>query len=509
MRDACLIGLDLGTTNAKALLCNAAGGILHVASRRMPVREMAGGRAEYDPEAVWETALAVVREAVLAAPHPRAIRAIAVTSVGEAGVPCGEDGDPVYPVIAWYDPRSAAQADALVARMGERTLYEITGLPGLPIHTVHKLAWLRDNEPEAFRRIRRWYFMSDYAVWRLSGAWVTDPSLACRSRMFDIRRRRWSPEILEAAGVPASILPPVQPSGSPAGRIHPDLARDLGVGMDVVATVGGHDHICASLASGVTRPGDILDSVGTAEALLAAVDTPPPSAVTAQAGFAVGCHVVPNGHYVLGGITMSGGAVEWVSRLTNMPLADLIDSASRVPPGSEGLCFLPHLRGSLSAVVDRFSMAAFLGLRDIHGPAHLGRAVLEGLACEAAVHADALEGIAGRAGVLRVTGGGTRNALWLAIKAAVHNRPLEILATVETAALGAALLGGVAAGVFADAGEAERAGIRIGRRVDPDPALVSAMAARVRIHRELYPAVAPIHHRLRDEAAGVHTREGH
>lgn len=497
MTDAYLVGLDLGTTNAKALLCDASGRALHVASRRMPVRELDGGRAEYDPEALWETALAVLREALGAAPDRRAVRAVAATSVGEAGVPCAEDGQPLYPVIAWFDPRGGPQAEALAARIGDRALYEITGLPGLPIHTVHKLAWLRDSEPDAFRRLRRWYFVADYVLWRLCGAWVTDASLASRSRMYDIRRGRWSPEVLDAAGIPPAVLPPVVPAGSPAGRLRPDVARALGAAPDLLVAVGGHDHICASLAAGVTEPGDILDSMGTAEAMLAAADAPPPPDLTSAAGFAVGRHVVPDRFYLLGGITMSGGAVEWIAHLVGMPLPDLMGRAGRVSAGAEGLCFLPHLRGSLSPVVDRFSMGAFLGVRDVHGPGHFARAVLEGLACEAKANGDALERIAGRAGVMRVTGGGARNALWLEIKAAVLNRPLEVLATAECAALGAALLAGIAAGVFRDAGEAMRAGVRVGARVEPDPALVPAMAARDRLHAGLYAAAAPFHRRLR------------
>ncbi len=155
MTRAYLIGLDLGTTNTKALLCDDEGRIIHIASRRLPVREAGGGQAEYDPGALWEAAIAVLREAVRAAPDAGAVRAIAATSVGEAGVPCAEGGEPLYPVIAWFDPRSAPQAEALVARIGAATLYEITGLPGLPIHTVHKLAWLRYHEPDVFSPIRR------------------------------------------------------------------------------------------------------------------------------------------------------------------------------------------------------------------------------------------------------------------------------------------------------------------------------------------------------------------
>jgi len=506
--DAYLIGLDLGTTNAKALVCDTAGQIIRVASRRMPLRELDGGWAEYDPGKVWETAAAVLRDAVGNLPDARAVRAIAVTSMGEAGVPCAEDGTPLYPAIAWFDTRSAPQAQALLARMSARALYEITGVPSQPIHTVHKLAWLHDNEPDVFRRLRRWYFIADYAVWRLCGAWGTDPSLASRSRMFDIRRRRWALEILDAAQIPARILPPVVPSGSPAGRLLPDVARDLGMPPDVLVAVGGHDHICAALASGVAEPGDILDSIGTAEALLAAAETPPPADVTLAAGFAVGCHVVADRFYVLGGIVMSGGAVEWIARLAGTPLPDLVDQASQISPGADGLCFLAHLRGSLSPVVDPLAAGAFLGLRDVHGPAHLARAVLEGLACEAKVNVDALEGVVGRAGVMRVTGGGARLPMWLGIKAAVLDRPLEVLATAECAALGAALLAGMARGVFADAADAMRTGVRIGTRVDPDPALARVMANRARIYRDLYATVRPIHRRLRAGAARGARMEG-
>jgi xylulokinase len=506
--EAYLIGLDLGTTNCKALACDETGRIVHIASRPAPLRQTEDGRAEYDPEALWEAAVAVLREAAGALPQVSALRAIAVTSVGEAGVPCGEGGDALYPIIAWFDTRSAPQAASLEARMGVRALYRITGLPPQPIPTVHKLAWLRETAPEIFRRVRRWYFVADYAVSRLCGEWVTDASLASRSRAFDIRRRRWAPEILDAAQIPEAILPPVAPSGSPAGRLRPTVAHLLGVPADVLVGVGGHDHICAALAGGVTEPGDILDSMGTAEALLAAADTPPPPEVSEAAGFAVGCHVAPNRVYLLGGIQMSGGSVDWVTRLLSVERDDLMAQASHVPPGAEGLCFLPHLRGSLSPVADPLSRGAFLGLRDVHGPAHLARAVLEGLAFEAKVNVDALERVVGGPGVMRVTGGGARLHLWLTLKAAVYNRPLEILATTECAALGAALLAGVAAGVFRDAAEAMRAGLRVGTRIEPDPRLAEIMAAREPIYRDLYRTVTPLHHRLRADLSDAARGEG-
>lgn len=498
MERSYLIGVDLGTTNGKALLCDSSGEVVHVASRRMPLRQTPDGRAEYDPRGLWAVALDVLRETAGAIPPGGVLRGIAVTSVGEAGVPCSEGGDPLYPVIAWFDARSTPQAAALEARLGSDLLYRITGLPSQPIHTVHKLAWLRDHEPELFRRMRRWCFVADYVVWRLSGAWVTDPSLASRSRAFDIRERRWSQPVLEAAGIPAEVLPPVAPAGSVAGPLRPEVARELGVTAEVVVAVGGHDHICASLAGGVTEPGDILDSLGTAEALLAATAAPPPPEVTAPAGFAVGCHVVPGRYYLLGGIVMGGGAIEWVAQLTRTPVEELMDGAARVPPGADGVCFLPHLRGSLSPVVDPASRGALLGLRDVHTPAHVARAVLEGLAWEARLNVDALERIIGRAGVLRVTGGGLRVPLWLAIKAAAFARPLEVLATAECAALGAAMLAGMGAGVFGSVMDAMRAAVRIGARVEPDPELSAAMASRLTVHARLYPAVAPIHRSLSD-----------
>jgi len=481
-----LAGVDVGTTSVKAAVFDPAGRPVASAAVPTPTRSSAPGRAEYDPEALWQAAATALRRAVGSLPDADDVAGVAVASMAEAGVAIDRDGVPVAPIVAWYDRRSAAQGHRLVAAVGAERLRALTGLPPQPIYGICKIMWLAENAPEPFARAHTWLNVADYIAYRLSDERATDFSLATRTGALDLRARRWSGEVLDAAGIPVSLFPTLVASGTALGRVTSQAADETGLPPHTVVGAGGHDHICGSLAAGVVDPGRALDSIGTAESLLLPLAAP----LATDDGtprFSQGIHVAGDRSYAAAGIHAGGASIDWVLRLlAGAEDADaLLSEAAAVPAGARGVVFAPHV--GAPGVVDG-KAGALIGLTPDIDRATVVRAVMEGLAV---VANDLLDRLVEQAALasrpeVRVIGGGARNALLLSIKAAVAGRPLHRLQVREATSLGAALLGGVAAGTFPDATTAA-AGIEMDlREVAPDAADYDAPARRVRALRDLF-----------------------
>ena len=509
-----LVGLDAGTGRIRALAFEPDGGaVVAEAGEPTPIVQPRPGWAHHEPEALWRAAASALRAlAAKLGDSARRVAGIAVASVGETGVPLDGRDEPTHPAIAWFDARTRDQLDRLLATVGADRLHALTGLAPDPTFGLCKLLWLRENEPEAFGRTRRWLHVSDYLAWRLSGVGATDYSLASRTLALDLRGLRWADEFLAEQGVPAGLFAPLAPSGTRLGGVTAEAARATGLPEGCAVGVGGHDHICGALAVGALEPGVLLDSMGTAEALTLAIDRPSADPVLGRRGYSQGAVGVPGRRpvfYVFGGLLTSGACVEWFRRLVgggDVPYAELIAEAEAVPPGSHGTYFLPAMGVRVSPDPDPAARGAFLGLAADAGRGMLFRAVLEGLAYEARAVVDVLREVPDLPEVraVRAIGGNTRNALLLRIKAAAYGRPLAVVETAEASSLGAALLGGLAAGVFPDLPAALAALRPAEREVGPDPAWAAAYDARYRgVYRGAYARLRPLHEAAREvEARG-------
>lgn len=500
MSDPLLIGVDVGTTSIKAIAFDRRGQIHTQAAAPTPTHHPRPGWAYHEPDALWQTVVSLLRDLVDRLETPRAVTGLAVTSVGEAGVPLDASGDPTYDSIAWFDTRSAPQAQWLDQTVGGRHVFAITGLSLQPIFSLCKLLWLRDHAADAFARTMRWLNMADYIAYRLCGVQATDFSLASRTLALDIRGFRWSADLLAAVGLPPDLFAPLQVSGAPLGCLLPEVAAATGLPRHTQVAVGGHDHVCGALALGVTDPGMALNSVGTTEALFLPVERALDDPRLGEQGFAQGLHVDGRHAYLMGGLFTAGAAVDWF-RATCAPGADyapLIAEAEQIPPGSLGVCFLPHLRLANPPDLDPQSRGAFVGLHTDVTRGALYRALLEGLACEVRHVLEPLQSYSGAPiHSLLATGGGTRNALSLRIKAAVLNQTIHVSHMDEATALGAAVLAGLGAGVYPHLAAALEEVRQPQTPIAPDPALVDLYARLYdEVYRHLYATLRPLHHAL-------------
>jgi sugar (pentulose or hexulose) kinase len=449
-----LLGLDIGTTHCKAGLFDPEGRALRIASRPMAVHRALDGTQSFDPGELWVSAAAVIAEAVADAPDP--VRAIGIASMAETGLLVDRaSGLPRSAVIPWFDRSAQPQAEALARHADPLALFITYGLQPSYKCSFAKLLWLQAQGADLAGAT--WLGASEYVVLRLTGACGTDYSLAGRTCAFDIANKRWDADALAARQLPPDIFPPAALAGTPLGTVQPEWAA-LGLPPGVPVAIGGHDHVCGALAVGAVTPGRVFDSMGTAEALLGAFPERPLTADDYRSGLMTGCHVLPGHMYWMGGLSTSGGALEWLrAQLSPEPLSyeDLLALLESAPPEPTGILFFPYLLGSDSPHRDPALRAAWIGLRRHHTRADLARAVVEGVAYELELGRRAGEQITGQPiERLAVAGGGTRNPTWMQVKADISGCHLDLAPQPETTLLGAALLAGSGAGVFGSVEEA-------------------------------------------------------
>jgi xylulokinase len=471
-----LVGLDVGTTGVKALAVSPNGDVLGSAEETYPLSTPKPGWAEQDPDDWWRAS-----EAALAALD--ASRAVGIGLSGQMHglVALDERGSVLRPAILWNDQRTAAECAAIEERVGLRRLVELTGNRALTGFTAPKLLWLRRHESETYARIAHVLLPKDYVRLQLTGERAIDAADASGTLLFDVARRRWSGEVLDALEVPAEWLPLALESPAVSGR--------TSAGVPVAAGAG--DQAAGALGVGVDRPGPLSIVLGTSGVVFAAL---PGFAADPDGRVHSFCHAVPDGWHAMGVMLSAAGSLRWLrdAAAPDEPFTTLIAEAERWPPGAEGLVFLPYLAGERTPHVDAGARGAFVGLSLRHDRGALTRAVLEGVAFALRDSLELLRELGVEPRSARVSGGGARSELWLRIVASVLGVPLERTAAEEGAAYGAALLGGVAAGVFADVHEAVEATVRVTRTVEPEPAWTEAYAAGYDRFRALYPALRPL-----------------
>jgi xylulokinase len=467
-----LVGLDVGTTGVKALALSPEGDVLARAEKGYGLSTPHPGWAEQDPEDWWQAAA-------------RALAALGgePTAIGLSGQMHGlvvlDDQDRVLrPAILWNDQRTEAECAEIEERIGLARLIQLTGNRALTGFTAPKLLWLRRHEPETYARIAHVLLPKDYVRLRLTGERVIDVADASGTLLFDVAHRRWSEEMLEALEVDPDWLPRVLES--------PDVSGETQSGVPVAAGAG--DQAAAALGAGVDRPGPISVVLGTSGVVFAAL---PAFAADPQARVHAFCHAVPGGWHAMGVMLSAAGSLRWLRDVLGGANGydELTAAADEWPPTAEGLTFLPYLAGERTPHADPHARGALAGLTLRHDRGALVRAVLEGVAYGLRDSLELLRelGVDPQSG--RVSGGGSRSELWLRILASVLDLPLQRTAADEGSAYGAALLGGVAAGVFRDVHEAVATCVRVLDTVDPDPQWYPAYEDGYRRFRLLYPAL--------------------
>lgn len=487
-----LLGIDVATTGAKALLINEKGTVISSATAGYPLYTPQPLWSEQSP-ADWWSGVVICVQRVLAqcGMDPSEVAAVGLTGQMHGLVLLDAAGQVLRPAILWNDQRTAAECDLITEAVGSTRLLTLTGNPALPGFTAPKLLWVRRHQPEIYARIAHILLPKDYVRYRLTGDYATDMAGASGTLWLDVPGRRWSAEMLSALDVPPGWMPPVHEGPQVTGAISKEAAGETGLLSGTPVIAGGGDQAAQAVGVGAVNPGVVALTLGTSGVVFAPTADP---VVETQGRLHAFCHAAPGLWHLMGVMLSAGGSLRWYRDILAPGVAfdELLAPVAGVPSGSEGLLFLPYLTGERTPHPDPLARAAFVGLTVRHTQAHLTRAVLEGVAFGLR---DSLELLRAAGASLptqvRISGGGARNCLWRQIIADVLQTELVMVNTEEGAAYGAALLAGVGAGVWPEVEAACADVVKTTNRVMPRAEAAAGYQALYNSYRQLYPALKP------------------
>ena len=484
-----VLGVDIGTTSAKAVAFDADARELGRGEAGYPLLEPEHGQAVQDPAVVVDATLAAIRAATTAAREQGAqIAALSFSGAMHSLVGLDAQGRALTPLVTWGDMRATEQAERLRAEHPE--LHDRTGTPLHPMSPLPKLVWFAEHEAETFSAVRRWAGIKELVVARLTGTWAVDHSVASATGLLNLRELDWDDEALAIAGIDAKALSPLVPT---THRLELDAAHAANLGLEggMALIVGAADGPLANLGVGAVHHGVAACSIGTSGALRLMVERP---AVDPQRR--VFCYALLPGHWIVGGAINNGGAVlRWAGEALAPDLGPhaeghLLELAADVPAGSEGLLMLPYLLSERAPHWSTVPRGAYVGLTRHHGRGHLVRAALEGVCLQLAVVLASVRDAGNEVGEIRATGGFARSDLWRQMLADALGMPIGFPAGHEGSAFGAALLAldalGMVDGIDRAAGLVEIEDV-----VEPEAGAAAVYADLLPTFTSLYDALEP------------------
>jgi len=489
----CILTFDIGTSACKVCLWDAEGTLLNSADQGYPIHHPQPDWAEQDPEDWWRAGITAARRC-LADHDPGGIAVLGLSSQREGVVPIGRDGRPLARCIIWMDRRCRDQAARLGDEFGVPFLHHLTGLAPDPNYTACKLLWLREQQPEILDRATRLLQPRDYLYFRLTGAEVTDYTLASRTMMLDIRRHTWWPDIFRRVGVRQDQFPPIHRSTEAPYRLSRAAAEALGLRDGIPVSLGAGDRPCEVVGIGLFGQ-RVIDSVGTASNICMAVDRLPEELGRVPCSV----HAIPGRWLLELGITTSGSLMRWFRELLDLApeqMPRLEREASASPRGARNLLAFPFFMGARSVRWNADARGLLLGLSLGHTRGDIARAIMEGVSHETAAGLQGLRGLGLAPAEVVVMGGGARSELWLRIKADSLGLPVLRPRYTEAASLGAALLAARAVDLIDDLDATAREWNPMEETIAPDPDAAQFYRERRALYEDVYRAMEPLFPRL-------------
>ncbi|MDD6884998.1 MAG: FGGY family carbohydrate kinase [Eubacteriales bacterium] len=450
-----LLGIDAGTTAFKASIFNTALNPVASVQRDYTLFTTTGSVVEFPAEEYYR----VLCECIQALLNNTSVRtedicALSLSCQGETLVCLDSDGQPLGNAIVWLDNRANDESDALRQRFGVKKIYETTGQSDMTAGwPAAKILWIRNHQPARFQKTARFLLLEDYLIYRLTGKFVGEKNLWASSAMIEIHKGQWWFEMLDALGVDENRLPSLSESAVPVGAITADATLATGLTTSTVVATGALDQTCNLIGCGITKPGSVCETTGSCLAVSAILDHPIPYdehlPVTCQN------HAVPGRYTLLSWSQSAGMTLKWLAKEFYKEASSLDEAYIRInqescdiPIGSNGLVMLPHLSGSVFPEFDAHARGTFCGANLSHTRGHFAHAVMESIACMLRQHLNILNAVHYPYEQVYCMGGGANSPVWLQIKADITQKKMIPLHSGDSACRGAALLAGVAIGVY-------------------------------------------------------------
>ena len=472
-----LMGIDVGSTGTKAVVFDAEGKQLASSYREYPELHPQAGWIELEPQRVWEAVKTVIGEAAAKA-RGDPVQALCISALGESFTPIDRNGKYLCNTITSPDSRCVKQAESWRERLGELEVFKITGMPLHPSFTLNKIMWLREEMPEVYRQTWKCLLWPDMIWYKLGFEPTTDDTLAGRTMAYDIVRREWSETMLEAAGVSAELFAKSVPSGTVLGEIPARGCDEIGLPHGVLAVASGHDQPMNALGAGVIHEGMAVDGMGTVECITVAFDEPVLNEKMLRNSFCCYPHAAPDMYASLAFTYSSGSVLRWyrdnfaaaemaAAEKTGRDVYDII--LSDLPDAPTGLFLVPYFAGSGTPYLDALATGVIVGLDLSVNRKDLVKAILEGICYELHLNITRLAEAGVHVDKLRATGGGSKSAYWLQLKADITGKEVVTLNVTESGCQAGAMLGGVATGVYGSVPEAVDALVKERASFSPDP----------------------------------------
>lgn len=493
---AYLLGIDIGTSGTKTVLFDEVGNTVASALEEYPLYQPNIGWAEQEPEDWWQATVGGIRK-VLA---KSGVKASDISGIGLSGQMHGlvlldADNKVLRRSIIWCDQRTTAECEQITSIIGAERLIEITANPALVGFTASKIMWVKNNEPAIFEKTKKILLPKDYIRFRLTGEFATEVSDASGMQLMDVPGRCWSSEVLSKLGIDQDQLAELYESQEVSGKVSSSAAALTGLKEGTPVVGGGGDQAAGAVGNGIVKPGVVSSTIGTSGVVFAFLDK---VSIDPKVRVQTLCHAVPNTWHVMGVTQAAGFSLKWFRDnlcREEMAVAELMDldpyvlmdkEAEKVPPGSNGLVYLPYLIGERTPHLDADAKGVFFGLSTVHRKSDMIRAVMEGVTYSLRDCLEIISGMGVSVKEVRASGGGGKSPLWKQMQADIFGTPITTINSSEGPAFGVALLAGVGTGVYSSVAEACDAAIKVKNVQQPDMELHKKYTKFYELYGQLY-----------------------
>ena len=481
-----LIGMDIGTSGTKSALFDLDGNVILSETAEYPLYQPKNGYAEQDPEDWWQAAKKTLK--IITENADGDIVGIGITGQMHSLVMLDENNKVIRPAILWCDQRTAEECREIEEIIGRERLIEITANPALPGFTASKLMWVKKHEKENFDKCAHILLAKDYIRFKLTGEYATEVSDASGMQLLDIKTRKWSQEVCEKLGIDMNKLAKVYESPEITGKVSKEAAGITGLPEGCVVAGGAGDNAAAAIGTGVYKEGKAFTTIGTSGVVFAPTNRP---VIDPQGRIHTFCAACPDTWHVMGVTQAAGLSLNWFKNnlAENVSYKDIDKKCESIQIGCDGLVYLPYLMGERTPILDSDARGVFFGLSAKHTKFHMARAVMEGVSYSLYSCLEILNEVGIDTEDMALCGGGGKSEFWQKMLADVYMIPIKTMESGEGAALGAAILGGVAAGEFSSVADGCEKCVRTKRTVEPVIRDGEEYRKYYKIYSSLYPAL--------------------